>query len=134
MKAVMARADRLQIAANGEMPRIIHSGKLDGVTAVAEQAAHLIPFRARIINAYLRVRTAAGTAAYEVRIGKQGDDDFFAKVSVPTTAAAGTIIPVAPILVDIIAKDDVLMFAADGGATTTGDCDVVVVIEPAGPA
>jgi hypothetical protein len=115
------------------MPEVLRSGLLDGVNAVTEQGAHLMPYRGRIIRAYARVRVVAGTAGYEVRVGKQGDDDYFGDETIATTDAAGTIVEI-PLDQTVFEKNDVITFAADGGATGTGSCDVVVIVEPLPPA
>lgn len=111
------------------LPMLVHSGKLDCVTAVTEQAAHLIPFRAKLVGGRVRVRTAMGTGAAIVKVGKQGDDDYFATQSLATSDASGTVYDLT-FVQTIVEKNDVITFAADGGATTNGDADITLVLVP----
>jgi len=114
------------------VPFMIASGKLDLVTAVAEQAPYYFPFRAKLLAAQIRVRTQLGTGAGIVGLGKFGagaSATYFASNTVPITDVAGTV-RIVTLTQSLAVPGDVFYFNGDGGATTTGDVDVWTVWVP----
>ncbi len=117
-----------KIQGSTKAPRFCTSGLLDGVGAVSNQAPHYFPYGGTIRSIWVRVRTAMGTAAAEIRVGTLADADYFGLLSVLTTYAAGyqqkmTILQAA------IVPGTILVFGGDGGATGTGDVDVLVIVD-----
>lgn len=112
---------------------VVHfSGKLDLVNAVTEQAGFLVPFAATIVSIKSRVRTACGTASGTASVkGVEKGATAYASQAHATTDAAGTDLDWTISTADVPAGE-VLYFAGDGGATTTGDCDVTIVLVPQG--
>lgn len=111
-------------------PMLVHSGKLDLVDAVAEQGAVYIPFDATIVAIRSRVRTACGTGPGTASLmGVVKGVTAYAAQAHATTDDAGTELDWTIDTADV-AEGEVLYFAGDGGATTTGDCDVTVVLIP----
>lgn len=132
MKAPQAAFDRVNMPKDGAGPMRLNT-LMDGVTAVVAQNPTLIPFRARIVGFYGKIRTVAGTAGYIIGLGTVADTDAFGTITTVIGDVAGTIVQ--GVVTDpIIPKDTVVVFTGDGGATTTGNIDVVVLLEPAGPA
>lgn len=128
--AQVARPQDIQQPAGAALvPFAINSGLLDLVTAVTEQNAFYFHVPMEVVEIRSRVRTACGTAAGTAQVGKVGDADFFGLQAHDTTDAAGTEFTWT-LLNTLIEAGDVLYFNADGGATTTGDCDVTVVVRP----
>lgn len=108
---------------------LIHSGLLDLVTAVTEQAPKYFPWGGVILKMRYKVRTAAGTAAGVINVGKIGSAAYYGTATVATTQAAGYEADMT-ISQSVIGPGDVLYFNADGGATGTGDVDICVVVQP----
>lgn len=119
-----------EIAWAGSIPLVINSEKLDLVNAVTEQGAFYCPVAMTIKSVRSRVRTACGTAAGLAQLkGVVKGATAYAEQSHATTDAAGT--EKEWTITDAnVPAGEVLFFAGDGGATTTGDCDVTVVLVP----
>lgn len=129
-KGTIGDYSRLEIGRDGAGPMRLVCGKIDGVNVVAEQAAVLMAFRARITRLYGKVRTQAGTAGYIVSLGKPGTLGYHGTITVPLAATAGTLVE-GVIAQAIIDKDQVVLWSGDGGATATGDIDCIAIVEPA---
>ena len=110
---------------------IIHnSGVLDLVNAVTEQGGFLVPFAATLKAVRSRVRVACGTAAGTASVkGVEKGATAYASQAHDTTDAAGTDFDWT-ITDAVIPAGEVLYFAGDGGATSTGSCDVTFVLVP----
>lgn len=124
------RSDKILVSQGGQ-PIVHGSGLLDLVTAVSEQAGLYVPFDATIVSIRSRVRVACGTAAGDALLGsvKNADADYFGVQAHDTTDAAGTEFEWTIINADVDAGD-VIYFSGDGGATSTGSCDVTVTLSP----
>lgn len=146
--AVTTRADRIIPGGAGLiLPGLAHlpagapvfmhnfGGLIDAVNAVAAQGALLVPFRAKIIYAKIRVRVQLGTGAAVIDLGSTADTDRFVSKSVPITDAAGTTYE----FIDdddfatsrIILENSVICATGDGGATSTGSVDAMILFAPA---
>lgn len=126
MQAV--RASEVQY--DGVVPPFIHgSGLLDLVTAVTEQGALYFPDAMEIVSIRSRVRVACGTAAGTAQVGTPATPTYFGTQAHATTDAAGTEF-IWTLSQTLIPAGTVLVFSADGGATTTGSCDVTVLCRP----
>lgn len=126
----VARPQDIQQTAGGSLvPFAINSGLLDLVTAVPEQNAFYFHTPMEIVEIRSRVRTACGTAAGTASVGKVGTSGHFGSQAHDTTDAAGTEFTWT-LTNTLIEAGDVLYFEGDGGASTTGDCDVTVVVRP----
>lgn len=104
-----------------------HSGLLDLVTAVTAQAPILIPFRAQIIAAGSRVRVQCGTGPGVAAIGTIAAATAFTVFTLATSDAAGATqeqLAATMVTTAIIPAGSVVQFSADGGATSTGGCDI----------
>jgi hypothetical protein len=110
-------------------PFLKGSGLLDLVTAVTDQGALFFPVAMEIISIRSRVRVACGTASGTAEVGTPADPDYFGTQAHATTDAAGTEIEWT-IINSLIPAGTVLAFSANGGATSTGSCDVTVVCRP----
>lgn len=98
---------------------ILSSGLLDLVNAVANQGAWMAPAPATLLAVRVRNFAQLGTADAHLYLGKQGDPDYFMDLTVPFADAAGTFYT-GTLLQTAIAKDDVVYWSGDGGATSTG--------------
>lgn len=146
--APTTRADRIIPGGAGLiLPGLVHlpagapvfmhnfGGLIDGVNAVAAQGALLVPFRAKIIYAKIRVRVQMGTGPAVIDLGSTADTDRFISQSVPISAAAGVVYE----FIDdddfatsrIIEADSVIIATGDGGATSTGSVDAMILYAPA---
>lgn len=129
-KSPEVRSDAIEVSLGGQ-PLCKSSGKLDLVSAVAEQAGFLVPFAAEIVSVRSRVRTACGTAAGTASLkGVKKGATAYASQAHDTTDAAGTDFEWT-VGTTAVPKGEVLYWAGDGGATSTGDCDCVVTLRPA---
>jgi hypothetical protein len=128
-RAGAARSNEIVWAGSGIV--IHNSEKLDLINAVTEQGAIYVPVGMTIKSVRSRVRTACGTAAGLAQLkGIVKGGTAYAQQSHATTDVAGTTFEW--VLTDaVVPAGEVLFFAGDGGATTTGDCDVIVVLVPA---
>lgn len=132
MTARAAGIRSIEVQWSGASNLVFGSAKLDLINAVTEQGAVLIPFDATIKEVRSRVRTACGTAAGIASLkGVEKGGTAYASQSHATTDAAGTDLTWAIADADVPAGE-VLFFAGDGGATATGDVDVIVVLVPRG--
>lgn len=128
MKSPVARASEVQYD-GAFCPMPVVSGLLNLTTAVTDQGAVFFPVAMEIESITSRVRVACGTAAGIAEVGTPADPDYFGTQAHATTDAAGTIL-YWTVINALIPAGEVLTFSSDGGATTTGSCDVVVVVRP----
>lgn len=118
-------------------PVLAHNfgGLIDAVNSVTLQGGLLVPFRGIILAAAIRVRAQLGTGAALIELGTTADPDRFVSKSVPIADAAGTVY----LFVDdddfatsrIIAENTVIAASSDGGATSTGSVDAMILFAPA---
>lgn len=120
---------------NWNRPLFIHGfgGLLDMVTAVVRQGPLLIPFRAKIVCARIRVRVQLGTGPGIASIGNTSDEAAYLTKTVPIADAAGTFYLFdedAEFVTPIIPADTVISASGDGGATSTGSVDMSIIYTP----
>lgn len=127
-KAMVAKASEVQYD-GAFCPIPVGSGLLDLTSAVADQGALFFPVAMEIESITSRVRVACGTASGTAEVGTPADPDFFGTQAHATTDAAGTVL-YWTVINSVIPAETVLTFSGDGGATTTGSCDVVCVVRP----
>lgn len=128
-KSTEARSSAIEY--DGAGIQIKSSGLLDLVDAVTEQGGFLVPFAATIKEIRSRVRVACGTGPGVASLkGVEKGGTAYASQSHATTDTAGTDF-LWTITDAVIPAGEVLYFAGDGGATSTGSVDVTVVLIPA---
>lgn len=127
----LPKANSNEIHYQGGMNIFICSGLMDLVTAVTAQGYFLVPFAATVIDAMIKVVTACGTAAATFSAGIVGTAGYIVNAqSIATTDAAATIIK-PTIANSAIAANTLIYFSADGGATSTGDAVMTLLLRPA---